>query len=229
MRVPRTLAVFWPVAVCGVLAASGPLAASDPPATLAPRPFIPPAAAPSLVAEASDPNTRVYLLNGADPFGWAGLSYLADRIRTAGYPYTRYGEAYDIWGFEHEIRVVHREDPNARFVLIGFSYGTLVVREAARRLLRDGIQVAMLGYVGGDYLGDTAYSRPAGVGRVVNVTGNGFLLTGRNLFWNGTDLSGAANLRLRANHFWLPTHPQTYRMLLAGLTEVSAGGSGPPM
>ena len=34
------------------------------------------------------------------------------------------------------------------------------------------------------------------VGRVVNVTGNGYLLTGRNLFWNGTELTGAANGRL---------------------------------
>ena len=89
--------------------------------------------------------------------------------------------------------------------------------------LGDRIPVAMLGYVGGDYLGDTAYTRPAGVGRVVNVTGNGFLLTGRNLFWNGTAITGAANVRLPASHFWLPTHPKTVAMLLAGLSEVSAG------
>jgi hypothetical protein len=173
--------------------------------------------------EAKDPHTRVYLVNGADPCGWAAMSKLADWIRWSGYPRTKYGEVYDMIPFEMEIRKLHREDPNARFVLIGFSAGTLAVRMSANRLVRDGIPVAMLGYIGGDYLGDTGYTRPMGVGRVVNVTGNGFLLTGRNLFWNGTTITGAANARLPASHFWLPTHPRTLAMMLAGLCEVTAG------
>ena len=56
----------------------------------------------------------------------------------------------------------------------------------------------------------------------MNVTGNGYLLTGRNLIWNGTDLTGATNARLEGvNHFGLPTHPRTLAMMLAGLGEVS--------
>jgi hypothetical protein len=194
-----------------------------PPTVLTPVLPHTPAAVVYCEGEAKDPQTRVYLVNGADPCGWAAMSKLADWIRMAGYPRTKYGEVYEIVPFEWEIRKTHRQDPTARFVLIGFSAGTLAVRMAANRLVRDGIPVAMLGYVGGDYLGDTAYTRPAGVGRVVNVTGNGFLLTGRNLFWNGTTITGAANVRLPASHFWLPTHPQTFAMLHAGLTEVSAG------
>jgi hypothetical protein len=237
MRVSRTSLVFSSVVACGTLAlAVGSLATANPPTPLPPPTAIP--AAPAMPApvmplttasvlyaegEAKDPHTWVYLVNGADPFGWAGMSKLADHIRVAGYPRTRYGEVYDIVAFEIEIRKTHRQDPAARFVLIGFSAGTIAVRMTANRLVRDGIPVAMLGYVGGDYLGDNAYTRPPGVGRVVNVTGNGFLLTGRNLFWNGTTISGAANVRLSASHFWLPTHPQTLAMLLAGLTEVTAG------
>ena len=98
------------------------------------------------------------------------------------------------------------------------------MRAAANRLLHDGIPVVMLGYIGGDYLTDKEYSRPPGVGVIVNVTGNGFLITGRNLFWTGTDLTGASNERLRGvRHFDLPRDPRTQAALLAGLAQVSAG------
>jgi hypothetical protein len=172
-------------------------------------------------AEAS--RTHVYIVNGVDPFHVAGLNRLADQIRSSGYPNTRYGGMNDFSGFEREIRRVHAEDPSAQFVLIGYSAGTLTVRSAANRLLRDGIPVAMLGYIGGDYLTDRENSRPPAVGVVVNVTGNGFLLTGRNMFWNGTDLSGASNERLRGvRHFSLPLDPRTKEALLGGLARVPA-------
>lgn len=181
-----------------------------------------PAEACAAWAEGQDSRTHVYLVNGADPFGWAGMTRLSDRVRRAGYPHTRYGEVYDIGGFEREIREVYAKDPTARFVLIGFSAGTLSVRGAANRLLRDGIPVAMIGYIGGDYLTDSESSRPAGVGRIVNVMGDGYPLTGRNLFWNGMPLTGASNARLDGvSHFSLPTHPRTIAMLLTGLSEVS--------
>lgn len=224
MRVPRTCAALWLAAAAALLPAG---CSSTPPK--APPPVyshaaISPAEACGAYANESDGRTYVYLVNGADPFKWAGLDRLAERIRKSGYPRTRYGEAYDINGFEKEIRRVHAEDPSGRFVLIGFSYGTLLVRSTANALLRDGIPVAMVGYIGGDYLTDKENSRPGGVAKIVNVRGNGFLLTGRNLFWNGTDLTGATNERLAGvNHFGLPMNPRTWELIGAGLAEVSAG------
>lgn len=193
-----------------------------PPAAIRVHTSCSPAEACASWAEAQDSRTHVYLVNGADPFGWAGMERLSDRVRRAGYPHTRYGEVYDVGGFEREIREVYGKDPTARFVLIGYSAGTLSVRGTANRLLRDGVPVAMLGYIGGDYLTDSESSRPAQVGRIVNVMGDGYPLTGRNLFWNGTPLTGASNARLDGvSHFGLPTHPRTIAMLLAGLSEVS--------
>lgn len=88
----------------------------------------------------------------------------------------------------------------------------------ANRLIRDGVPVAVVGYVGGDYLSDSPATRVAGAGRVVNVTGDGHLLTGRNLFFNGTDISGARNLRLAGtDHFSLLRHPDTVAALEAEL------------
>jgi hypothetical protein len=158
---------------------------------------------------------RVYVLNGVDPFGFGGLRDMTSRIRQNGYQ-TRYGAWYEVLSFEREIRQVHDLAPSTQFAIIGYSFGVYRAKALANRLTRDGIPVAMVGYVGGDYLRNSASDVPAGV-RVVNVTGNGFLVTGRNLFWNGTDLTGADNLRLRANHFDLPKQQETLDALLAGL------------
>jgi hypothetical protein len=58
---------------------------------------------------------------------------------------------------------------------------------------------------------------------VVNVRGDGFLLTGRNLFFNGTDLTGATNVSLRGTrHFGLPGHPDTFTALHQGINSATA-------
>jgi hypothetical protein len=162
--------------------------------------------------------TRVYILNGFDPLRAGGVGRLADRLRGSGYPDTRVGGWYRARAFEREIRAAHAADPTARFAIIGYSAGAYPTRAMANRLVRDGVPVAVVGYVGGDYLRNDARSRVPGAGRVVNVTGDGYLLTGRNLLFNGTDLPGAQNLRLSGtSHFGLPTHPDTFDTLYAAL------------
>lgn len=189
-----------------------------------PAPAAPPVAtapAPTLAPIAAAPITRVYVLNGMDPFGWGGLRDMSDRIRDSGYD-TRYGQWYQVLRFEREIRELHAREPGTQFAIVGYSFGVYRARALANRLTRDGIPVAMVGYIGGDYLRNSASDVPSGP-RVVNVTGNGFLVTGRNLIWNGTELSGADNLRLRANHFDLPKQQQTLDALLAGLGSANGG------
>jgi hypothetical protein len=160
----------------------------------------------------------VYLLDGADPLGLAGVERLAERFRRAGMPYVRLGWWYDAAAFEREIRATHAADPTARFAVIGFSAGAYAGRAMAGRLIRSGVPVAVVGYVGGDYLQDTPETRMAGAGRVVNVTGDGYLLTGRNLLFNGTQVTGAVNLRLAGTaHYGLPTHPATFAVLYAAV------------
>lgn len=178
---------------------------------------------PGRAAADPPPSAKVFVLNGLDPFGWAGAEQMAGQIRAAGYPDTRYMSAFRIRRLEREVREAHAADPSAPIVLIGFSMGTYQVRRVAERLGQDGIPVAMVGYVGGDYLPGTTAAWPANVGQVVNVTGNGYLLTGRNLIANGADIPGATNMRLPARHFALPGRPETTRALLQGM-EVATGG-----
>lgn len=163
--------------------------------------------------------TYVYLLDGVNPLGAARLQELGDHLREAGFPDTRVGGWYRVWEFEREIREVHAADPTARFALIGYSAGAYRARAAANRLLREGVPLAVVGYIGADYMFDTADAQVIGAGRVVNVTGDGYLLTGRNLLFNGTEVFGARNVRLvGTRHYFLPTDPQTFAILYEELT-----------
>jgi len=163
--------------------------------------------------------TYVYLLDGVNPLGAARLQQLGDQLRGAGFPDTRVGGWYRVWEFEREIREAHAADPTARFALIGYSAGAYRARAAANRLLRDGVPLAVVGYIGADYMFDGVDAQVIGAGRVVNVTGDGYLLTGRNLLFNGTEVLGARNIRLvGTRHYALPTHPETFAILYAELT-----------
>lgn len=167
------------------------------------------------------PAVRVYVLNGTDAFGFAGLRPMANRLRASGYPDTRFGGWYQSRKFEREIRRLNSQQPGTPVAIIGYSFGAYRAKAMANRLTRDGVPVVMVGYIGGDYLRNTPSAIPGGV-RVVNVTGNGFLPTGRNLFFNGTDISGATNLRLPGvRHFDLPKRAETLDALLAGIAPAS--------
>jgi hypothetical protein len=198
--------------VAAFLAVLGSAVAADPPVAMAPMPV------QSAPAPAGG-DIRIYILDGVNPLGLAGIDRLADQLRGAGFRHTRVGGWYSAAAFEREIRATHAGDPSARFAVIGYSAGSYPARTLANRLVRGGVPVAVLGYVGGDYLRDTPETRVPGVGRVVNVTGNGYLLTGRNLMFNGTDVSGATNVRLAGtNHYSLPTNPRTFQTLYEALS-----------
>jgi hypothetical protein len=161
---------------------------------------------------------RVYILDGFDPLGVANTGRLAERLQAAGFYHVTIGGWYSGASFEREIREIHTSDSGVRFAVIGFSAGTYAARALATRLVTFGVPVSVVGYIGGDYLTDSPETRVPGAGHVVNVTGDGYLLTGRNLFFNGTDVSGATNVRLPGTwHSWLPNHPDTVGALTAAL------------
>lgn len=196
---------------------SSPTPTLTPAPGLAPAPALQPEPAPAPVTgPAMAAPVQVYVLNGVDPFGWARLREMSDRLRGSGYD-TRYGQWYQSRRFEREIRQLQSQQPGTQVAIVGYSFGVYRAKAMANRLTRDGIPVAMVGYIGGDYLQNAASDVPGGV-PVVNVTGNGFLPTGRNLFFNGTNLTGANNLRLPGvRHFDLPKRAETLDALLASL------------
>ncbi len=161
-------------------------------------------------------HVHVFLIHGMDPFDWANLAGLRDYIQSLGYIKTHYGQLYHIWKFEDELRQIHRDDPDARFVLIGFSFGANMVRNLANDANEEHIPIDLLIYLGGNTLKDCPKDRPENALHIVNILATGCI-------WNGDQLEGADNLNYGdVWHFGSPTHPKTLDVLAEELVKVAA-------
>jgi hypothetical protein len=158
----------------------------------------------------------VFMVHGMDPFDWANLTGVRDYIQDLGFRKTYYGQLYHVTKFEKEIRRVRAEDPSARFVLIGFSFGANVVRYLANSAKDDGIPIDLLVYFGGNTLNNEAYDQPENAARIVNILASGCI-------WNGAWMDRAENIHeVDVWHFGSPSHPYTLRVLAHELSEVSS-------
>jgi hypothetical protein len=161
-------------------------------------------------------HVHIFLVHGMDPLDLANLAGLTEYIHQLGYIKTHYGQLYHLWEFKKELRSVHKDDPQARFVLIGFSFGANMVRELANAVKDDGIVIDLLVYLGGNTLENTAETQPEHVLHVVNILAAGCI-------WNGTTMDRADNRHFTdVWHFGSPTHPKTRELLAHELAVVAA-------
>src|SRR5439155_1183533 len=94
----------------------------------------------------------VFMIHGMDPFDYANLEGVKDYLHELGFTRTYYGQLQHTARFTKEVRRIHQEDPDARFVLIGFSFGANMVRNIARDVKGDSITIDLLLYLGGNTL-----------------------------------------------------------------------------
>jgi hypothetical protein len=158
----------------------------------------------------------IFLVHGLDPLDSANLDGLCTYLHKLGFNQTYYGQLYHVPYFGKEIRRLHKEDPDAHFVLIGFSFGANQVCSLTRSLKEDGIGIDLLVYLGGNTLDNTPADRPDNARRIVNVLAHGWI-------WNGAILEGAENIEEPDIwHFGSPTHPRTLQTLTEELTTLAA-------
>jgi hypothetical protein len=158
----------------------------------------------------------VFLVNGLDPVNCANLNGLRDYLQSLGFTKTYYGQLYHIFYFDQEIHRLHREDPEARFVLIGFSFGANVVCALANSAKEEEIPIDLLVYLGGNTLKNNDYCHPSNAMHIANVLASGTI-------WNGTELDGAEEIRVPdVHHFGSPCHAATIAMLMRELPTVAA-------
>lgn len=158
----------------------------------------------------------VFFLNGLDPLGFANLSGVHDYVRCLGFPKTYYGQCYHSWYFESEIRRLHKEDPEARFVLVGFDVGANAARSVADGVAAKDITIDLLVYLGGCTL-ERASSRPANVLQLVNVSSSGIQRLA------SSPIDGAEHVAVPdACHYGSPTSTTTLAMMTQELTTVAA-------
>jgi hypothetical protein len=158
----------------------------------------------------------IFQVHGLDPFDYANLQGLNQHLHELGFRKTYHGQLYHTSYFDKELHRIHQQDPDARFVLIGFSFGANMVRSIAQSARADGIPIELLVYLGGNTLKDIPHDRPENCAKIVNILAQGWI-------WNGARLEGAENVNLPdVYHFGSPTHRYTLQMLTRELAVVAA-------
>ncbi|MGH7174361.1 MAG: hypothetical protein ACRELF_07600 [Gemmataceae bacterium] len=161
-------------------------------------------------------HVHIFLIHGLDPLDLANLDGLTEYIQQLGYLKTHYGQLYHSWEFKKEMRGIHERDPQARFVLIGFSFGANMARDLANAVKENGIAIDLLIYLGGNTLENNQETQPDHVVHIVNILALGCI-------WNGTTMDRANNIHYtNVLHFGSPTHPQTRELLARELAVVAA-------
>jgi len=157
----------------------------------------------------------LFFVHGVDPCDCANLRGLRDYVQSLGFIKTYYGQMYHTSYFTAEISRIHREDPDARFVLVGFSFGANMVRDMAHTVAKEDINIDLLVYLGGNTLQNKPEDRPDNVGQIVNILATGCI-------WNGDTLDGAINVNYTdVYHFGSPTHAHTLGLLADELSKVA--------
>ena len=111
----------------------------------------------------------IFLLQGVDPLDAANMSGVRDYLQTLGYIKTYYGQPFHAFYYEKEIVELRKREPNARIVVLGFSYGAGLVRDIACAVGTHGIDIDLLVYVDGVEWNDRPLVRPKNVRKVVNI------------------------------------------------------------
>ena len=158
----------------------------------------------------------IFLINGLDPGNYCNMTGVRDYLHTLGFIKTYYGQLYHAAGFEKEICRLHETDPDARFVLIGFSYGANMARSITQDVKAKDIHIDLLVYLGGNTMTNTPRDKPENAGQIVNILATGCV-------WNGATIDGAENVNLPdVWHFGSPSHPYSLEVLARELAEVAS-------
>jgi hypothetical protein len=158
----------------------------------------------------------VFFVHGMDPLDYANLTGVRNYVQELGFHKTYYGQMYSAGQFGREIRRIREADPEARFVLIGFSFGANFVRDLTISAGKENIPIDLLVYLGGNTLENRPQDQPENAARIINILASG-------LIWNGDTLDRAENLQEPdVWHFGTATHPHTLNLLAHELATVAA-------
>jgi hypothetical protein len=150
-------------------------------------------------------------------------------VEELGFCKPKVASHYWRWSYQNDIRCIHRRDPEARFVLVGYSIGGSVVLSMARALEKDSIFIDLLVYIDAHSFIHSFKTRPANVGKIVSINSTGWFLPGK--CHPGEECHSVDTFF----HLAIPHQEKTLHTLARELTElattccgVRATGSAPP-
>jgi hypothetical protein len=161
-------------------------------------------------------HVHIFFIHGLDPVDCANLSGVCEYVQSLGFHKTYYGQLYHTHQFKGLVREIHQQDCDARFVLVGFSFGANMVRDIAQAAQEEGIKIDLLVYLGGNTLKNRPKDQPENVCRIVNILAQGCI-------WNGDTMDRAENVQVMGRwHFGSPSHPFTLQVLAQDLAEIAS-------
>jgi len=165
--------------------------------------------------EYSRSRVYVFLIHGLDPFDYADLRGVRDYLHDLGFKKVYYGQLYHTPYFEKELVRIHRQEPEARFVVIGFSVGASMARDMALAAKEQGVPIDLLVYLCGTALFESDRDRPENVHRIVNIL--------PRVQWNADSFpEGIETIREEGIwHFAAPTQPRTLDALAHEIAAVA--------
>jgi thioesterase domain-containing protein len=86
----------------------------------------------------------VFLLNGVDPLCAGNLTGLRDHVQALGFTQTYYGQLYHAGWCERQMERIHQEDPEGRFVLIGYGAGARTLYNLGQKMAAAGLPIDVL-------------------------------------------------------------------------------------
>jgi hypothetical protein len=176
MTLPR-----WPVGVVlgllacmarpGAAGAQPPLPDESPPERHAPSQSLP---------ACGCEHVYIYMINGLTvlPYMAGSMDRVKPFVEELGFCNVKVATHYWRWSFERDIRRVRAQDPDARFVLVGYSIGGSVVCSMAHALEQDGIFIDLIVYIDAHSFVNDFTKRPTNVGKIVAINSNAWVLRG---------------------------------------------------
>jgi hypothetical protein len=186
-----------------------------------------PAGAADQACGGSKAHVYIFAVNGMDSLCLGNFNGLCEYLREQGFANTYFGQLYSCAHFSSRIRQIRQEDPDSHIVLIGFSCGCNVAKGITNSLNSDGTRIDLLVYLAGDYITNSPSSYPSNVGNVLNIRGNGYLLSGGSLFFCGADIDGARNCTLDTRHMLVPSRPETLELLMEEMLPLTCTPKSP--
>jgi len=82
-----------------------------------------------------------FLMNGSDLFELGGLSELREKLAKAGFSKLYYAQRPDREWYRRELHRLHRDDPEARFVIVGYGTAADQVIKLIHQVTEEGIPI----------------------------------------------------------------------------------------
>jgi hypothetical protein len=161
-------------------------------------------------------HVHIIFVGGADWCDWANITGVREYLAELGFCQSHMAQCYHLVNALLDVKRVHKEDPDARFVLVGFSLGANMVSTITRCVKDDGIPIELLVYCGGNSLCNKPRDQPDNARHIANILATGWV-------FNGAQLDRAENIsEPDVFHFGTPAHPRTVALLVHHLAAIAA-------